>query len=60
MVITGLRNPSPGSEFQITEPPGLLAEAVTGTEGRGRGQGGGPFCWGGGASEEIDEITDSL
>ena len=59
MVITGLRNPSPGSEFQITEPPGLLAEAVTGTEGRGRGQGGGPF-WRGRASEEIDEITDSL
>lgn len=34
MVITCLRNPSPGSEFQITAPPGLLAEAITGTEER--------------------------
>lgn len=36
MVITCLRNPSPGSEFQITAPPGLLAEAITGTEASGR------------------------
>lgn len=64
MVITCLRNPSPGSEFQITAPPGLLAEAITGTEASG-GRAGGrgvwgarPFLWE--AAEEIDEITDSL
>lgn len=58
MVITCLRNPSPGSEFQITAPPGLLAEAITGTEEREGAQGGSSFLQE--AAEEIDEITDSL
>lgn len=54
MVITSLRNPSLGSEFQITALPGFLAEVITGTEGR-EGWGSRPFLWE--AAAEMDEIT---